>query len=377
MVKKGKFKLLSYVIEDQLIFYKSLNKNKKILAFSIIEAESFFPLLQILSDFLRKRFIKYFSIQLKIHEENKKIFLLNFEEINKNEINKLYNLIYQKVNNNKNQLTFLKKASLEKMFLNIFNKKNTSNLSISKSQDSILIKNHKFSTIYNFYTLNLNRVQTKSSFIHNFVNLASSFNINGYLIFNFRANLDNTINIAPYFVEFNNNINHNENIDYKINDFYDYELLLKQKFELTRFFYFLWRFDIFNNNISFNDFSELFIESSEQYDFHDLIKFNSQFETNLLKQKLRFKRLNRNLIIIEQNVLFYSASILDSKLIFKILKRYYSKFNIFLLILNDSEYDKLLKINKIDILNNVEVLDSNKFKKLDFKVFKDLSLKKA
>ena len=60
MVKKGKFKLLSYVIEDQLIFYKSLNKNKKILAFSIIEAESFFPLLQILSDFLRKRFIKYF-----------------------------------------------------------------------------------------------------------------------------------------------------------------------------------------------------------------------------------------------------------------------------------------------------------------------------
>ena len=180
MVKKGKFKLLSYVIEDQLIFYKSLNKNKKILAFSIIEAESFFPLLQILSDFLRKRFIKYFSIQLKIHEENKKIFLLNFEEINKNEINKLYNLIYQKVNNNKNQLTFLKKASLEKMFLNIFNKKNTSNLSISKSQDSILIKNHKFSTVYNFYTLNLNRVQTKSSFIHNFVNLASSFNINGY-----------------------------------------------------------------------------------------------------------------------------------------------------------------------------------------------------
>jgi len=377
MVKKGKFKLFSYVIEDQLIFYKSLNKNKKILAFSIIEVESFFPLLQILSDFLRKRFIKYFSIQLKIHEENKKIFLLNFEEINKNEINKLYNLVYQKVNNNKNQLTFLKKDSLEKMFLNIFNKKNTSNLSICKSQDSILIKNHKFSTVYNFYTLNLNRVQTKSSFIHNFVNLASSFNINGYLIFNFRPNLDDTINIAPYFVEFNNNINHNENIDHKINDFYNYELLLKQKLALTRFFYFLWRFDIFNNNISFNDFSELFVESSEQYDFHDLIKFNSQFETNLLKQKLRFKRLNRNLIIIEQNVLFYSASILDSKLILKILKRYYSKFNIFLLILNDSEYDKLLKINKIDILNNVEVLDSNKFTKLDFKVFKDLSLKKA
>ncbi|MFX1339923.1 MAG: hypothetical protein ACFFDK_15030, partial [Promethearchaeota archaeon] len=61
MVKKGKFKLLSYVIEDQLIFYKSLNRNKKILAFSIIEVESFFPLLQILKDYLEKRILKYFS----------------------------------------------------------------------------------------------------------------------------------------------------------------------------------------------------------------------------------------------------------------------------------------------------------------------------
>jgi len=74
-----------------------------------------------------------------------------------------------------------------------------------------------------------------------------------------------------------------------------------------------------------------------------------------------------------QRILFYSASTLDSKVILKILKRYYSKFKIFILILNNKEYEKLLKINKIDLLNNVQVLNPNKFINLNFKVFKDLN----
>jgi len=373
MVKKGKFKLLSYVIEDQLIFYKSLNKNRKILAFSIIEAERFYPLLQILNDFLRKRIIKYFSIQLDVYGGNNKLFLLNFEEADKKEIIKLYNIVNQKINNNETQLTFLKKGNLEKMFLNIFNNQNASNLSISKSKDSILIKNHKISTIYNFYALNLEKVHNKSSFIHNFLDLASSFNINGYLIFSFKPVIDDTVNMATYFVEYNNIFNPQERIDEKINNFYNYELLLKQGMKLSRFFNFLWRFDIFNNNVSLKECSVLFKESSKKYNFHDLIKFNSQFEANLLKQNLQFKRLNQNLIFIEQRILFYSASTLDSKVILKILKRYYSKFKIFILILNNKEYEKLLKINKIDLLNNVQVLNPNKFINLNFKVFKDLN----
>ncbi len=377
MVKKGKFKLLSYVIEDQLIFYKSLNKNIKILAFSIIEAESFIPLLQILLDFLKKRMIKYFSIQLKVHDKNKKLFLINFEDVNKNEIIKLFNITNYKINSETTQVTFLNNENLEQIFLNIFNKKNTSNLSISESRESILIKNHKLSTLYNFYALNLNQIHIKSSFIHSFLDLAGSFNINGYLIFNFKPGLDDNIYLASYFVEFSNRLDYNEKTDQKINDFYDLELLTKQKMELNRFFNFLWRFDIFSNTILYKECLELFKESSEQYEFHDLIKFNSQFETNLQKQNLKFKRLNPNLLFIEQGVLFYSSTFLDSKVILKILKRYYSKFRIFILILVEREYEKLLKINKIDILNNVEVLNSNKFLKLDFQVFKNLCLKNA
>lgn len=376
MVKKGKFNLLSYVIEDHLVFYKSLNKNKKILAFSIIEAESFYPLLQYLNEFLIKRFIKYFSIQLKVNEENKKIFLISFEEINKDEIIKLFNLVYQKINNIKNYLTFLTKESLEKKFLSIFNTNITSRLSISKSHDSILIKNHKFSTVYNFYTLNLDGVQTKFSFIPNFLNLACSFNIDGYLIINFKTILNDEINIAIYFVEINEGIDLNEKIDDKINNFYNYNLLIKQELELKRFFNYLWRYEIFNNNVLHKEFSELFY-TADQYDFQNFANFSSQFETNLVKNNIEFTRLNKNLLLIEQRVLFYSSPFLDSKLILKILERYFSKFFIYILILDDKEYDKLLKINKIQLLENVEILNSKKFSKLNLKVFKDLCSKKA
>ena len=41
------------------------------------------------------------------------------------------------------------------------------------------------------------------------------------------------------------------------------------------------------------------------------------------------------------------------------------------------EYEKLLKINKIDILKNVEVLNLNKFLKLDFQVLKNFGLKET
>jgi len=369
MAKKGKFHLLSYVVEGHLIFYKSANKNKKILAFSIIESENFYPLMQSLNDCLEKRCLKYFSVQLKVHENNKKVFLLNFEETNKGEIIKWFNLVYQKTIHLKDNINFLTNQNLERIFLNIFKNKITPNLSIVKSNDSILIKNHKFSTIYNFYKININRVQNQFSFIHNFLNLAASFDVDGYLVFNFKVDLGNNIILAIYFVEIKNEVKCNQNIYLKINNFYNYDLLIKEPLEIKRFFNFLLRYEILNDNFLFKEFSGLF-NCEAQYDFHDLVKFNSQFETNLLKTNVSFKRLNQNLLFIENRVLFYYSPILESKIILKILRRFSSEFRIYILIINSDEYDQLLRIDKIRSLKNVVTLNSSKFLKLDFKIFK-------
>ncbi|TFG14549.1 MAG: hypothetical protein EU535_03240 [Promethearchaeota archaeon] len=364
---------MSYVIEGPLIFYKSINKTKKILAFSVIQTEEFYPLMQILIEFLNKRFIKYFSVQLRVPDNKKKIFLLNFEEDNKDVIIKFFNIVFQKIAQFKNYLNVLTKEALEAKFLDIFKNKITPNLSILKSDDSILIKNHRSSTIYNFYILNLDRIQTKFSFLHSFLNLASSFNIEGYLILNFKIDRESNVDIMIYFVEIKNDTKFNENIDYKINNFYNNDLITKKSIEIKSFFNLLWRSEILDNGFLFKDFSDLF-NINNQYDFDDLIKFNFQFETNLRKKKIKFKRLNKNLFFIENCLLFYFSPILESKVILEILRRYSSQFYIYILIMKDEQYDELLKIEQIEFLKNVVTLNSSKFLKLDFNIFKDLKL---
>ena len=91
MVRKGKFKILSYIVEEYLIFYTSLNRNKKILAFSIVETKDFYPLISILNNFLKKGFLNCYSIQIDISQRDNKFFILNFEDYRKERIIKFFN----------------------------------------------------------------------------------------------------------------------------------------------------------------------------------------------------------------------------------------------------------------------------------------------
>ena len=45
MGKKGKYKLLSYLVDEHLIFYKNLINPKKFIAFSFLEVKKFYPLI--------------------------------------------------------------------------------------------------------------------------------------------------------------------------------------------------------------------------------------------------------------------------------------------------------------------------------------------
>ncbi|MFX1391831.1 MAG: hypothetical protein ACFE9Z_17335, partial [Promethearchaeota archaeon] len=135
MTKKNKYRLFSYFIENHLIYYKSLKK-KKIIAFAIFEYLDFKSLDSILNDFLRKRIIHYFSIQIDIDEKNEKIFLLNFEDYKKENIIKSFNIIKQFLTEIEKPIKFLKDQSLEKKFLAIFLQDINSSTSISKNSEA-------------------------------------------------------------------------------------------------------------------------------------------------------------------------------------------------------------------------------------------------
>ena len=69
MVKKGKYRLFSYLLENHLIYYKSLKLNNKLIAFALIEYSNFKSVEPILDALLRNRVIKYYSIQIEINEK--------------------------------------------------------------------------------------------------------------------------------------------------------------------------------------------------------------------------------------------------------------------------------------------------------------------
>ncbi len=54
MVKKGKYKLFSYLIENSLIYYKSIRENNKVISFAILESQNYKPIDYMLDDLLKK-----------------------------------------------------------------------------------------------------------------------------------------------------------------------------------------------------------------------------------------------------------------------------------------------------------------------------------
>jgi len=376
MVRKGKFKLFSYVVDDFLIFYKSLNKNKKIISFSIIESEDFFPLIPILNNFLKQRFLNYYSIQISPTKRNKKLFFLNFEDKKKDRIIKVFNLIYQKLNSFKNKLQFLVKDQLETTFLNIVFKNFSSNINGLKVSESLLIKDEETSRYIDIYDINLSNIDEKNNFFLNFINLLTKLNRNGHLIINFRRIFDDNIRFSTNFIDVRKELKDLIRFEVEIKNFFNYDIIKRKKIEFNKIFLLLWRYGSTDYFYEFNNYSDLFLDHKNLSDFKNIAKFNNQFEHNLVNKEIEFKRLNQNLLFINQHILFYTAPNLDYKVILRILKKYYSKYFLYFLIINEFEYSKLLEINGITMLDNVKLLSLNNFSDFNFNVFKNNHLLK-
>ena len=369
MVKKGKFKLLSYIIEENLIYYKSLNKHKTLVAFLILEVEFINSILFILNDFLKKGFINYYSVQVDINELDKIKILINLEDDEKSKIIKIFNIINTKIINCELNARFLKNKHLEKQFLKILHDGKNSKIKVLKKNNAFLITTNNTRNIYEIYTIQLELLSEKYAFLSDFTKLIYNFKKKGFLILNFRMNYKQGIVFTPYFVNLRKQTEKYTDLGMKINDFFNQVLLKKQSLRLKSVPSLLWRCNFNPNYFDFTKFIDLFSKSS-QYDFNNLNNFNSQFEQSLFKNHISYKRLNPNLLFINQTSLFITINKFDPQVLLKLFKKYHAKYFIFLLIFNEEIYEEVLKIDKIDFLTNIKVLNSEKFLALDLKVFK-------
>ncbi|MFX1408715.1 MAG: hypothetical protein ACFFA6_00045 [Promethearchaeota archaeon] len=370
MGKKGKYGLLSYLVENNLIFYKNLGNLKKFIAFSFLEVKTIYPLFSILNHFLIERYIKYFSIQFDPKEKIKKIIILNFEDIEKDRIRKLFNIIYERLNKSRISIRFLRNDNLEKEFISIFLNNRDSNLKVMKDSESILIEDNKNPKRLTFYKIYLDRIEEKSAFIYCFLNLINNFDRNGFLIFHIKLDFGDNIKIMAYFVEESKFGEDKESIEKNINHFFDETLLEKSRVKLKEIYKLLWRIGISDHFYIIESSKDLFL-SEDQNRLSTLLDFNTKLELNLLKNQIEFKRLSKHLIFIEQWCLLLVLLSLNTNLIQKIIENYHLKYFIYILTINQRDYNKLLEIKEISLLKKIKIINPNEFSTLNLKIFKN------
>ncbi len=371
MVKKGKFKLLSFLIENQLIYYKSLNKNKKLLAFSIIETKTLLKIIPILNNFLKKRFLLYYSIQINIPKKRRKIILLNFIGNDKNRIIKFFSLINQQISECDKSVKFLKNRYLKRQFLYIISNKINVDINTMKLGDSLILKHDEEMQFLHFYQINCPFIKNKNVSLHNLLKLLNNFNRKGFLIFNIKVNNKEELIYHAYFIDIKcEQKNNSLDVEKEVNSLFKCELFKNVELNLKSLYCILWRTNISEIYYTLENGVNLFLSLS-QFNFQKLSKFNTQFEKALQLNQINFHRINQNLLLIEDKILFLIFKDFHREDILRLLEKFYSRYFVIILILSQDEYKKLLDVNKIKFLENLKTLNYMDFVKLDFSVLKN------
>jgi len=360
MVKKGRYNLSTYFIEENLLFFTSLNKQKKKIAFSILKIQDINPIITILNKFLSQDYLNYYSIQISLLNNYETLIFMGFIDFEKKRILNSFNMIREKLSQISEKIILLKEESLEKQFFNIGFDNIDSKFNRLKSKDAIIIEIGRSSHILTISILNLLELSEKETFLHDFYNFLKKRELKGFLILIFKKTLSEDISISNYFIELKEIDGKEPNLNDEINDFFNFPLLQKQKIEQKNLFKLLWRLEISEKRIAFKEVSGLFNNKAIEK-IQDLTKFNLKIENLLKTNKISFHRLDPNLILINQNILFFLFDKIDYKLFNKILINYYKKYQIFILILNRQEYFKLNRLEKINNLNRLKIFNYQEY----------------
>jgi hypothetical protein len=367
MVKKGKYQLLSYIIDEYLVFYKSLNKNEKVIAFAMFETYLFNPAIAILNKFLNQRYLQYYSIQVSTQEKEKKYFLLSFEGIKKQNVLLFFKSIYQELKDP--NTIFLKNIYLEKEFLKLIPNNGESTITLSQYCDSVVFNTTDDSYLLNFYSINLDQLDENDSFIYNFLKISNNFKRKGYLIINFISDSNDRVKFCVHFIEISSRREMAFNIEQNFNKFFNKIILKRHPMRVKDIYAHLWRKNITDNYVSFKMFKALFF-AENHYDSRDLYNINKKFEQYLEENQIENIRINKNLLFIEQTFLCLILPKLKSDYIQDVIKHYISRYFIFISILDKEDCERLLNIEQFKSLQNIKVLNSKELLNFDLNLFK-------
>ena len=378
MVKKGKFKLYSFLLENNLIYYKSINKNNKLIAFSILVSDNFLRIIKSLNEFLLNKYLFYYSIQLNIPQKRKTTIIITFIGEDKSNIDKFFNMIKEQIKNIDKSVSFLKSRKLKRHFLLVLSNNIDGAANSMKQPHSLAIKNGDRLKFIQTHNINCDYLKNQMISLHSLLKALKNFNQKGYMIFNIRINNHQKIVSNAYFLDIKYEVDSNAiDIDKEVNQLYDCELFKKSNLNVSDIYRILWRINVSENFFVIDNDADIFF-SLNYFNFQEISKFNTQFVKILQLNKINYYRLKPNLFFIEEKILFLILEDNNLKYIKKLLKNFFSKYFIFILILNQKEYRKLIESNEIGLLDNLKILSFKDFVMLDFmKLKKETLLKNA
>ncbi|MHA1457392.1 MAG: hypothetical protein ACTSR5_15690 [Promethearchaeota archaeon] len=331
MTKKGKFKLSSFLVEDFLIYYRSINKNHKLNAFAVALVSDFQDILPYLIQMLRKRYINYFSVQINVVEKREDLIIINLYNDKKDGIIRSFHILYEYLN---------KKG---------------------------LIKNQNEMKVFKLYELDF-KSENRSILVTNFINYLIDSELGGYFLLNVQFDEHDNIITRNLYINVSEKIQEDGTIiEEKINDFFDQELLKNIKININDVFSILWRKPLSNKQL-FTKLPDWGIQSDEKLNLREIV---NEIEYSLKEKNINFQKINPFLLFIEQNIVFLIAKEADINHISKILNKYYSKYKIIILIIEEEEYEKLYKIEKISQLKDLKIMDISTFSQFNYSTLKN------
>jgi hypothetical protein len=368
MTKKGKFKLSSFLVEDFLIYYKSVNKNHKLNAFAVALVSDFQEILPDLIRMLRKRYINYFSVQINVVEKREDLIIINFYNDNKDGIIRSFHTVYEYVNKTGKINCFYKNKMLQDVFLGLLTVDLNSHINLIRPSNSLLIKNQNGTKVFKLYELHF-KSENRTILVPNFINYLIDSELGGYFLLNVQFDEFDNIITRSLYINVSEKIQENETkIEEEINEFFDRELLKNIKLDLNDVFSILWRKPLKNNKQLFSKVPDWGIQSEEKLKIREIV---NEIELSLKEKNINFQKINPFLFFIEQNIIFLIAKEADINHISKILNKYYSKYKIIILIVEVEEYDKLNKIEKISQLKDLKIMDMSIFSQFNYSSLKN------
>ncbi len=367
-IKTAKYQPLSYFIENNLIIYSSLNRINKLVAFTIIQTQDVSKLIQVLKNILMKSCLDSYTIQIGIRSVS--YIILKFINEEKKEIIQDCFKIREFLNEAEIQYSLLENNHLKMVFFSILCNEVDPTLSeigvsVSKSKIRLSINNDKPSLNYVFYNINLDLLTDEIYFFQHITRFLEEREIRGYLFVYYTVDNIGDLKGGAYLAVLQREEEDSIDLIKMSREFFKKELLEIQVPKIDLTWRFLWRLpmcdDLFRIKVGFKMGQQKIPSTTNEVISH--------LKGKLAENDIKYKTVEEHLFLIIQKYLFSIISGLDLNRVTAIIKEYINEYKIYILLINKTDYSKLISYDNISQIPSLTILNIEEFLDLNYDTF--------